>query len=243
MQTVSSRVRPLPRESAHDRHGPVRAFSSTVAIDETGPYRNRLDQTTGGGTGKRSKYAASESPGRANALPSVQDGDEIVGAGSSRHQTVKKFSKQASTALLRLNRPPPIAEEDGWHAHVNMARQWSQHRMAAHVASPHVYTQDELQTIAIGEALLSAAENVGATKELRHSWTVETAQIRSESGGVIATNRPLTCLLCSRLLGGLRIQSPRVSGLRSGPRSSLAWPSGSRALRCVGRHRWRSCST
>ena len=92
------------------------------------------------------------------------------------------LSNRVSTLFLDLIpiRPlPPVAKEDSWHAHVASARQWSQRRIAAHVESPDVHTQDELKMIANGEALLSdAAGGAGATKGLGHLWTVEAAHVR-----------------------------------------------------------------
>ena len=99
--------------------------------------------------------------------------------------SLQKLSKQATFSGLNLVAPQvPVAEDDEWRAHLVRSRQWSQRRIAAYIASPHSCTREELEIIASGEALLSAAAGAGAMKEFRQPWTVETAHIRSERDGV-----------------------------------------------------------
>jgi hypothetical protein len=92
------------------------------------------------------------------------------------------LSKQASVAssdLIPVRPLPPVAKEDSRQTQVALARGWSQRKISQHVACPDAHAQDELRIVASGEALLSDAEGgAGATKQLSHLWTVETAHIR-----------------------------------------------------------------
>ena len=152
---------------------------------------------------------------------------------------LQKLSKQATFSGLNLVAPQvPVAEDDEWRAHLVRSRQWSQRRIAAYIASPHSCTREELEIIASGEALLSAAAGAGAMKEFRQPWTVETAHIRSERDGV--RTPPSTFVLphisSVQINEGSRF-TLRVCSLGLMLRRAL--PSGSRGWRCVGHRRWR----